>query len=153
MLNFVRKKLLVLFICLVASNSFAAEFYEISLAKLPFMKSEKISGIDIKLKSARIYSMSQFPMGWNVVVNNDPSWMTSFKGSLLVGAAALDQQDMKMLDHLVVIEKLSDKIITNDIPFSVELDIYLIDFIKNEERVIHADNAMFKLRKIKGIKR
>jgi len=153
MLNFVRKKLMVLFMCLVASNSLAAEFYEISLAKLPFTKSERISGIDIKLKSGRIYSMSQFPMGWNVVVNNDPSWMTSFKGSLLVGAAALDQKDVKMLDHLVVIEKLSDKIITNDIPFSVELDIYLIDFIKNEERVIHADKAMFKLRKITGIKR
>lgn len=92
-------------------------------------------------------------MGWNVIVNNDPSWMTSFKGSISVGAAALDQKDKIMLDHFLVVEKLKDSIISKDVPFSVELDVYVIDFSNDEERIIHAGKEMFEVRKIKGAKK
>lgn len=89
-------------------------------------------------------------MGWNVVIDSDPSWMTSFNGTRSVGAAALGQKDKMMLDHFLVFEKLNDQIIRKDVPFSIEMDVYLIDFSNDDERVIHVGKEMFEVRKIKS---
>ncbi len=144
--------LLVVFLCLLPSESIASELYEISLRHVPLKRSERISGIKINLNSGRIHSMPQIPVGWNIVIDNNPSWMTSFNAKIIVGAAALDKKDSILLDHFIVIEKLEDEIISKDIPFSIEIEVFLVDFNIDKERVVKAKKEMFVLRKLKNTK-
>jgi len=96
--------------------------------------------------------MPQIPVGWNIVIDNNPSWMTSFNAKIIVGAAALDKKDSILLDHFIVIEKLEDEIISKDIPFSIEIEVFLVDFNIDKERVVKAKKEMFVLRKLKNTK-
>ncbi len=63
---------------------------------------ERIVGFDIDLTSARIAQMPDTPIGWNIAVDNDPSWNTKIEGSTIVAAAALD---IDFFRDFVVVEK------------------------------------------------
>lgn len=48
---------------------------------------ERIAAAEIIVVAGGVYRR---PMGWNFVIDNDPSWRTTVKGSIEVDAAAAD---------------------------------------------------------------
>lgn len=59
-------------------------------------------GFGFEVTSGRIAQLPDMPMGWNISVDNDPSWNTRVDASILVAAAALDASFFK---DFAVIEK------------------------------------------------
>ena len=59
------------------------------MSHLPAEAGERVVAFEINVMAGGIYRLDRLPMGWNIVVNNDPSWRTAVKGSIEVGAAAL----------------------------------------------------------------
>lgn len=151
-MKIITKILLVVILTTISTESIASELYEISIRHFPMKKAERISGIKINLKSGRFHSMPQIPVGWNIIIDNDPSWITSFNGKIIVGAAALDKNDSALMDHFIVIEKLIDDTISKDVPFSVAIEVSLIDFNNDKERVVNAKKNMFEMRKLRNTK-
>ena len=62
----------------------------VSIERLPVNKGERVVGFEFHVISGRIAALPNVPMGWNVTVDNDPTWKTSIRGSIAVGAAAVD---------------------------------------------------------------
>ncbi len=58
---------------------------------------ERIVGFEINLTSGMVRSASGLPIGWYLEVDNDPSWSTTIKGNISVGAAALDPNEFRKL--------------------------------------------------------
>jgi hypothetical protein len=56
------------------------------------------------------------PIGWHVTIDNDASWSTSIKGTVEVGAAAVDSSFFK--DFLVV-----EKNVRLGIPFEIKGEV------------------------------
>jgi hypothetical protein len=87
------------------------------------------SHLAIHVRSGRIALLPNVPIGWNISVDNDPSWNTVIKGSIDVGAAAMDPD---FLRDFVVVE------IERDAPSDVHFDlqgevIVTTDFIKERQ--------------------
>jgi len=61
-----------------------------------------VVGFEIQIKSGRVVSFPTVPTGWDISIDNDPSWDTQLRGSSKVGAAALD---VKFFGGFLVIEK------------------------------------------------
>ena len=77
-------------------------FVSVSLAALHNGATERVVGFDFEVASGRIALITDIPIGWNISVDNDPSWNTKIHASLQVAAAALDDSFFK---EFVVIEK------------------------------------------------
>lgn len=88
----------------------------LSLPDLRVAQKERIVGFHFELTSGRIAHMRDMPIGWNISVDNDPSWNTKVDASIVVAAAALDPAFFK---EFVVIEKNE----TAGSPFQIEGDI------------------------------
>jgi hypothetical protein len=78
------------------------QLLEVSITNLDMSPGERITGFQIKTTAAGIYRIEHLPMGWRVVVDNDASWITTAKGDIEVGAAALDPTE---LQNLMIVEK------------------------------------------------
>ena len=65
-------------------------FVSVSLSALPIGAGERVVGFDFEVTSGRIAKITDMPIGWNVSVDNDPSWNTKIHASGLVAAAALN---------------------------------------------------------------
>jgi len=75
----------------------ASETVSLSIPHITTAKGERIVGFEIELTAGMVQSLSNLPLGWYVEVDNDPSWRTTIKGSIRVGAAALDANDFRKL--------------------------------------------------------
>lgn len=87
-------------------NDYADGSYCLSLkSKLP--NNARISQFRLNITSGRIKYISDIPPGWNISINNDPSWNSNVRANIIVGAAALNA---KKFDDLICIEivKFSD---------------------------------------------
>jgi hypothetical protein len=62
----------------------------VTLAHLPAQAGERIVAIEVSIAAGGVYRLDHLPMGWNFVVDNDPSWQTTVKGNIEIGAAAVD---------------------------------------------------------------
>lgn len=93
-------------------------------------------------------SLPLLPMGWNLVIDNDPSWTTSIRGNALVGAAFLNRRDQNLLENLLTIEQLSDDLISKEIPFDVKATIQIVNTESNMERTITATKDKLGLRPV-----
>ena len=77
---------------------------------------ERVVGFDFQVQSGRIARVSNLPIGWNISVDNDPSWNTKIDASIIVGAAALDAS---FFHNFLTIEKEESL----GIPFEVQGEI------------------------------
>ena len=78
----------------VAQNAAKAnENVALSIPHVTTAASERIVGFEIELTAGMVQSISNIPLGWDVQVDNDPSWRTTIKGNIKVGAAALDANE------------------------------------------------------------
>jgi len=78
------------------------QFVYVSLPGLHIGAGERVVGFGFEVTSGRIAQLPDMPMGWNISVDNDPSWNTRVDASILVAAAALDASFFK---DFAVIEK------------------------------------------------
>ena len=66
-----------------------AQTFSVSIPSLHTSRGERVVGFELHVTSGRVAQIPNVPIGWNVYVDNDPSWNTAVTGSLIVGAAAL----------------------------------------------------------------
>jgi hypothetical protein len=98
----------LLFVLLSLSGGFASGAAQcdgpnLLLVSLPFLKDQpgaRVVGFRINLTAAGVYRIEHIPMGWSIYIDNDASWKTVIKGSVQVGAAALNLNDF--WDFLIV---------------------------------------------------
>jgi hypothetical protein len=109
---------LIIAICLFIFPTCAlgSTLFDVSIKHLELTKSERIIGYKLKITSGKISSLINVPIGWNVIIDNDPSWNTNLSGSIIVGAAALKAVYFR---KFVQIEQFAQK----DVSFDVELEV------------------------------
>ena len=74
----------------------------VSIPELQTTSKEKVVGFDFHIESGRISAVPDIPIGWDVAVDNNPSWNTEIKGSSRIGAAALSTE---FFEEFVAVEK------------------------------------------------
>jgi hypothetical protein len=105
---------------------------------------ELIVGFELHITSGRVAQIPDVPIGWNVSVDNDPSWNTAVTGSLIVGAAALGPRFFR---GFLVIEKNESL----GIPFDVQGEIVVTTDFTTERRIkITAKDLVMKKVATKG---
>jgi hypothetical protein len=57
----------------------------------------RIMGFDFRVTSGRVSEMADVPAGWQIAIDNDPSWNAKIKGVAIVGAAALNALQLARL--------------------------------------------------------
>lgn len=78
--------------CVGPAGPSPARVESLSIGRLPVTAHDRIVGFDFEIHSARVVSMRDIPAGWDVHVQNSPSWNAEVNGSALVGAAAVGPQ-------------------------------------------------------------
>lgn len=68
----------------------AAKLELISVERLHIAEGERIVGFEFEITSGRVAKVLNAPIGWDVPVENGPSWSTKIRGSILVAAAAVN---------------------------------------------------------------
>ena len=63
--------------------------------------SGRVAGIDLAVKHGAIASLRSVPVGWELHINNDPSWNVKASGHALVGAAFLSPSDLLGLVSII----------------------------------------------------
>ena len=81
-----------------------SEFFTVAATTNMWKSGERVVAIQVNLKAARISSLRDIPAGWEVTINNDPSWSTTLKATVLVGAAAID--DIAFFSDFLTIESM-----------------------------------------------
>jgi hypothetical protein len=79
-----------LFAAVAVRGAATGKTVAVSILRFPIAPGERVVGFEFRLTSARIAAVPHVPSGWDVHVENNPSWNTGIKASALVGAAALD---------------------------------------------------------------
>ena len=74
----------------------------LSIPTLNVATGERVVGFEFYITSGRIAAMPDVPIGWDVRVENSPSWNTVVRASSLVGAAAVDPSFFK---NFLIVEK------------------------------------------------
>lgn len=115
---------IVLFLCQSAS----CQSFSLSIRKLGIGAKERVCGFEFNLKSGRISEIHDLPRGWNINVDNDPSWNVTVTGSLIVGAAALDANFFK---RFLVFEKNGSL----GVPFDLAGEVIVTENFENVRRV------------------
>jgi hypothetical protein len=99
-----------------------------SIEALHITPGERVVGFDLMITSGRVAKVLKAPIGWSISVDNDPSWNTRIRGSILVAAAAVNASFFR---DFVVIEQnegLGE-------PFQVQGEVIVSrDFVK-ERRI------------------
>jgi|GEM_PF-1454132 len=100
----------------------------VSIPSLPIKKGERVVGFTFHFNSARVAALPNVPMGWNVTVDNDPSWNTAIEGSIGVGAAALEPSFLRDFLRIEKDESLG-------IPFNVQGEIVVSEDFEHERHL------------------
>jgi hypothetical protein len=103
---------------LCAGLGIHAQTMSISIPTLHMQNNERVVGFELRVRSGRIAQLPNVPIGWNVSVDNDPSWNTKMGGSIAVGAAALDANFFR---RFVVVEEEKDA--PTEMPFALEGEV------------------------------
>jgi hypothetical protein len=69
--------------------------YHLSFRTLHFMAGERVSKFDLHFRSAMIIGFRSIPVGWQINIDNDPSWVTQVSGMAVVGAADLEASALR----------------------------------------------------------
>jgi len=126
---------LALFLGIAGISAAHSQTYTVSIPSLDINQNERIVGFEIEVRSARIATLPNAPIGWNVKIDNDPSWNTSINASVEVGAAALEGGFFKKFlrieqspDKKARIELQGDVIVTSDFISQRKIKLRTTDF-------------------------
>jgi len=122
---------LLLFILTMAIPSLAvsAEYYDLSVKNFKLSGVERVVGYKLKITSGRISALKKVPIGWNVTIDNDPSWNTTLTGSIIVAAAAIKPN---FFDKFVQVEKFEQ----DEIDFDLMLEIITTSDFEKETSIL-----------------
>jgi len=122
----------IAFAVLVLLSSLGAQcqIVSVSIPALHVSKNERIVGFEIHVRSGRIALLPNVPIGWNISVDNDPSWNTVVKGSIDVGAAAMDPD---FLQDFIVVQVEKDA--PSDMPFDLKGEVIVTSDFSSEKRI------------------
>jgi hypothetical protein len=83
--------------CVISANAKADQgsIYHLSFPHLHLLPGERVSKLDLHIRSAMIIGFRTIPVGWQINIDNDPSWMTQVSGIAIVGAAWLEPSALK----------------------------------------------------------
>jgi hypothetical protein len=122
----------------IAAGKPAARRESLSLTSLRIAAGERVVGFELHIRSARIVSMPEVPTGWDVHIQNNPSWNTVIRASSLVGAAAVDAGFFKTF---LLVEKNESL----GLPFGVSGDVIVTrDFVKERRIRISMHNILLE---------
>ena len=76
--------------------------YSVSLKARNFSEKERMVEFKVIMVSGKIDSLKSVPLGWDINIDNDPSWRTETIGSCSVGASALSPNSF---NDIIIIEK------------------------------------------------
>jgi hypothetical protein len=102
----------------------------VSVPALQIANNERIVGFEIHVRSGRIALLPNVPIGWNISVDNDPSWNTVIKGSIDVAAAAVNPD---FLRDFMVVEVKKDA--SSDAPFDLQGEVIVTSNFITERRI------------------
>ena len=125
----------LVFLTLLSGSALASDVLKLSLSDIRLEKNERIAAFEITINSGRTESLPSLPMGWHLVIDNDPSWTTSIQGVAIVGAAFINS-DAALLKYFLSIEVLKDDDISKEIPFDVKATIHVYNVTNEQERTI-----------------
>ena len=82
--------------------------YAVSIRNLPLSAGELIVSFQIDVTAGAIQSISNIPVGWHLVLNNDASWQTRIIANSTVGAASLQPDDLRKVQFVVKKNEFGD---------------------------------------------
>ncbi len=85
----------------------------IVLQNIHLQEGERVYGIELSIYEGSFVGFDPLPMGWYLIIDNDPSQQTSISGDARVGAAALQ------LDDLLKLKIVTRKMEFGDLKFSI----------------------------------
>ncbi|HXZ12825.1 MAG TPA: hypothetical protein VEG64_10555 [Candidatus Sulfotelmatobacter sp.] len=88
----------------------------LSVPDLRIAPDERVVAFHIDVVAGRIVRITDMPIGWNISINNDPSWNTQMDASVIVAAAALNAFFFK---DFAVVEQ-TDR---SELPFEVKGEV------------------------------
>jgi hypothetical protein len=100
----------------------------VSLPSLHLAPGERVAGFRFEVTSGRIAQVADLPIGWDVSVNNDPSWNTKLDASVIVGAAGLDSDYFK---NFLTIEKEKNA----ELPFEIKGEVSVTKDFAHERSI------------------
>ena len=100
----------------------------VSIPNLQVSDKERVVGFEIHIASGRIAALPSIPIGWNVSVDNNPSWTTEIEASSRVGAAAVPPGYFREFLFIEKDESLN-------VPFQISGEIVVTDDFATERRI------------------
>ena len=97
----------------------SGNLYSISTKNIDLGKYNRIANFELNIRSGSVYSVPRVPQGWEIYIDNQPSWNTRVTGGAVVGAAGLYTDFFE--EEFLVIEKNTDY---NPGMFRIELVLY-----------------------------
>jgi len=67
-----------------------------------FQINAAVMAFEVRIDNGGLESISGIPMGWNIVVDNDASWVTRVSGTITIGAAALTRGQFEKIHFHIV---------------------------------------------------
>jgi hypothetical protein len=100
----------------------------VSIPNLQLGNKERVVGFEIHVASGRIAALPNIPIGWNVFVDNSPSWATKIEASSKVGAAAVAPGFFREFLFIEKDESLG-------VPFQISGEIVVTEDFATERRI------------------
>ncbi len=117
------------------------EKLSVSFASLKLTGAERVVGFEVTFVGAGIVSLPSVPMGWEISIDNQPSWNTRITASAVVGAAALDSRYFR---SFIVIQKAPEK----GLDFAISGTIWATeDFTTTREIQLKTTDVVLRKRK------
>lgn len=106
----------------------AGELLTVSIRPMAMSSSERVVGFELNFTAAGVEYIRLIPMGWYVVIDNDPSWNTKIRGSIRVASAAVGWDFFR---DFIVIRKFEFM----DMKLSAEGVVILTEDFEKERRI------------------
>ena len=105
------------------------------LQNIHLQEGERVYGIELSIHEGSFVGFDPLPMGWYLIIDNDPSQQTSIKGDARVGAAALE------LDNLLKLKIVARKVEFGNLKFSISGALIVMNKSQSQRRItLHPEN-------------
>ena len=117
-------------------SSETTEAYIVSIPNLRASSGELVVAFEVDVTAGAIQSVSNLPVGWYFVLDNDASWHTKIKANSTVGAASLTPENLKKIQFVVKKNEFGDLkfelsgavAVTKDYEKETQLPLKMSDF-------------------------
>jgi hypothetical protein len=112
-----------------------AQVQQFALQNVRMQPDERVESIELFVKAGSFIGFDPLPMGWYLIIDNDPSQQTSIKGDARVGTGALTPNGLMELRIRIRKVEFGDQI------FSISGTLIVIKDFESERKIpLTADN-------------